>query len=47
MTIFQFDLKSKKGESNLPENIEGGEKTLTVSSNNGDVEIGFVNESID
>lgn len=44
-----FSIRSeiKKGESNLPENIEGGEKTLTVSSNNGDVEIGFVNESID
>ena len=31
----------KKGESNLPANHDGGEKTLTVSCNNGDVSINF------
>ena len=35
----------KKGESNLPDNKDGGEKTLNVSSNNGDVNITFVSES--
>lgn len=34
----------KKGESNLPDNKDGGEKTLNVSCNNGDVDIEFVNE---
>ena len=34
----------KKGESNLPDNKDDGEKTLNVSSNNGDVNIEFVNE---
>ena len=34
----------KKGESNLPESKESGEKTLRVSSNNGDVDIEFVNK---
>lgn len=32
----------KKGESNLPESKEGGEKSLTVDCNNGDVNIEFV-----
>ena len=41
-----FAIKSeiKKGESNLPDNKDGGEKTLNVSGNNGDVDIEFVNE---
>ena len=41
-----FAIKSeiKKGESNLPDNKDGGEKTLNVSGNNGDVKIEFVNE---
>ena len=34
----------KKGESNLPENKDSGEKTLTVSGNNGNVDIEFVNK---
>lgn len=34
----------KKGESNLPVNKDGGEKTLVVSGNNGDVNIEFVKE---
>jgi hypothetical protein len=29
----------KKGDSNLPENKEGGSKLLTINANNGDVEI--------
>ncbi|HIS61915.1 MAG TPA: hypothetical protein IAC14_06665 [Candidatus Scybalomonas excrementigallinarum] len=38
--IIQSDIK--KGDSNLPDNKNGGEKTLNVSSNNGDVNIDFV-----
>lgn len=34
----------KKGESNLPSSKESGTKTLTVSNNNGDVDIEFVSE---
>lgn len=41
---FAIQTKIKKGESNLPENKDGGEKTLNVSGNNGDVNIEFVNE---
>ena len=33
----------KKGESNLPDRKDSGEKTLNVSCNNGDVNIEFVN----
>lgn len=33
--------ESKKGESNLPGNKDTGEKTLNVTSNNGDVNIDF------
>ena len=32
------------GESNLPDQKDGGKKTLNVSSNNGDVNIEFVND---
>ena len=39
---FSIHCESKKGENNLPDSKEGGEKTLTVSSNNGDVNIEFV-----
>lgn len=35
----------KKGESSLPEDKEGGSKTLTVSNNNGDIAIDFVGKS--
>ncbi|HIT01763.1 MAG TPA: DUF4097 family beta strand repeat protein [Candidatus Enterenecus merdae] len=40
-----FTIRSeiKKGDSNLPDQKDGGEKTLNVSSNNGDVNIEFVN----
>lgn len=41
---FVIQSEIKKGESNLPDNKDGGEKTLNVSSNNGDVNIEFVNE---
>ena len=36
-----FAIKSeiKKGESNLPKNKDGGEKTLNVSANNGDINV--------
>ncbi|HIT33958.1 MAG TPA: DUF4097 family beta strand repeat protein [Candidatus Faecousia intestinigallinarum] len=36
---FSIVTEIKKGESNLPEKKENGEKTLTVSCNNGDVDI--------
>ena len=42
---FSIQSEIKKGESNLPDNKDGGEKTLNVSSNNGDVNIEFANES--
>ncbi|BCI60335.1 hypothetical protein BN3661_00075 [Eubacteriaceae bacterium CHKCI005] len=32
----------KKGESNLPDTKEGGQKTLKVTNNNGDIAIDFV-----
>lgn len=39
---FAISCQIKKGESNLPEKKEGGEKRLLVDCNNGDVEIGFI-----
>ncbi len=41
---FSIQSEIKKGESNLPDNKDDGEKTLKVSGNNGDVNIEFVNE---
>lgn len=41
---FAIQSEIKKGESNLPDNKNGGEKMLNVSSNNGDVNIEFVNK---
>lgn len=41
---FAIQSEAKKGESNLPDNKDDGEKTLNVSSNNGDVNIEFVKE---
>ena len=38
---FAIQTEIKKGESNLPDNKDDGEKTLHVSSNNGDVNIEF------
>ena len=41
---FSIQSEIKKGDSNLPDQKDGGEKTLTVSNNNGNVNIEFVNE---
>lgn len=41
---FSVSCESKKGESNLPERKEGGEKLLTVNCNNGDIDIQFISE---
>lgn len=41
---FAIRSEIKKGESNLPGNKADGEKTLNLSSNNGDVNIEFVKE---
>ena len=41
---FAIQSEIKKGKSNLPDNKTGGEKTLNVSGNNGDVNIEFVND---
>ena len=41
---FAIQTEIKKGESNLPDQKDGGEKTLHVSVNNGDADIAFVNE---
>lgn len=38
---FAIQWDGKKGNSNLPEWKDGGEKTLSVSSNNGDVDVAF------
>lgn len=40
---FSIQTEMKKGESSLPEQKEGGEKSLNVSCNNGDISIGFQN----
>lgn len=39
---FAIQSKIKKEESNLPDSKEGGEKTLNVSGNNGDIRVDFV-----
>lgn len=39
---FVIQSEIKKGDSNLPDNKDSGDKTLKVSSNNGDVNIEFV-----
>lgn len=41
---FAMTCAVKKGESSLPEEKAGGDKTLRVSANNGDVAIEFVKE---
>ena len=41
---FAIHSEIKKGESSLPNNKDSGEKTLNVSSNNGDVNIEFVSK---
>ncbi|WP_373264085.1 DUF4097 family beta strand repeat-containing protein [Hungatella hathewayi] len=41
---FAIQSEIKKGESNLPNNKDGGAKNLNVSSNNGNINIEFVKE---
>lgn len=41
---FAIQSEIKKGESNLPDNKDDGEKKLHVSCNNGDVNIEFIDE---
>ena len=41
---FAIQSEVKKGESNLPDSKDGGEKTLNVSNNNGNINIEFVKE---
>ncbi len=41
---FSIYTEIKKGKSNLPNSKNSGEKMLTVSSNNGDVNIEFINK---
>ncbi len=41
---FAIQSEIKKGESNLPDNKDSGEKKLNISCNNGDVSIEFVKE---
>lgn len=41
---FSIHTEIKKGESSLPDQKDGGEKSLNVSCNNGDVDIEFVAE---
>ena len=41
---FAIQSEIKKGESNLPDNKDSGEKALTVSNNNGNIDIEFVSE---
>ena len=41
---FAIQSDIKKGESNLPDNKGGGEKTLNVSCNNGDVDVELISE---
>ncbi len=40
---FSIQTEMKKGESSLPEQKEGGEKSLNVSCNNGEISIDFQN----
>ncbi len=39
---FSIECSIKKGESNLPEKKEGGEKYLNLSGNNGDIHVEFI-----
>ena len=44
MDDYSIQTEIKKGETNLPESTDGGEKTLYAANNNGDVQIEFGNE---
>ena len=39
---FAITTTIKKGDSNLPAQKDGGEKTLNVTANNGDINIEFI-----
>lgn len=39
---FSINCEIKKGDSNLPENKTGGEKSLTANCNNGNIDIDFI-----
>lgn len=41
--VFTITSNASKGKNNLPENKGGGAKTLDVSTNNGDINLEFVN----
>ena len=41
---FAIQSEIKKGDSNLPNNKESGKKMLNVTSNNGDINIEFLNK---
>lgn len=43
---YAIQTEIKKGESNLPDQKNDGEKTLNVSCNNGDVDIEFVSPTV-
>ena len=40
---FAIQTEIKKGDSNLPDSKDGGEKELNVFANNGDINVEFVN----
>ena len=41
---FAISTESKKGENNLPDAKEGGNKTLNVTNNNDDIDIEFISD---
>ena len=43
---FSIQTEIKNGDSSLPDKKDGGEKMLSVSSNNGNVNVEFINESM-
>lgn len=43
---FSIQTEIKNGDSSLPDKKDGGEKILSVSSNNGKVNVEFINESM-
>lgn len=42
MDDFSIACRIKKGECNLPESKEGGEKSFSADCNNGDINIKFI-----
>ena len=43
---FSIQTEIKNGDSSLPDKKDGGEKMLSVSSSNGNVNVEFINESM-